>query len=318
MLNSKRLVIAAMLMLVATGAMASNFRAGDTIYLPAAGRLAGANNTFFKTDVFLSNLSTERVVVQVAFISGTAGDANPFTAEKLKSLAVMVPGERREIVDIMKTVFNLDGPVLGQLVFFGTREGGSPTNEADWELISVEGRIYTETATGSTFGQLFSGIPWYNYVSATAIDPGHRTVFITGLRQIGAQGVSGYRSNIGLTNASQFTSTVLRVRAFTGTGTQIGDAKDFELGPLGHMQQNVSTMFPTFTGSGYVTVEQVSWTLVPGANAADELAAFMAYGSVVDNVTNDPTTMESQFPRDMDLCVYNSSTKTVKRPVKRQ
>lgn len=321
MLNSKRLVIAMLMLLVATTAMASTFRAADTIYLPAAGRLAGGNNTFFKTDVFLSNLSTERVIVQVAFISGTAGDADGTAAGKLQSLAVLLPGERREVNDIMKAVFNLDGPVLGQLVFFACKENGNctdcGTNPADCELISVEARIYTQNTDGSTFGQLFPGIPWYDYVSAQAIDPGHRTVFITGVRQFGTRGVSGYRSNIGLTNASQFTSTVLRLRAFTGTGTQIGDAKDISLGPLGHTQQNVSDLFPTFSGTGYITVEQTSWTLVPGANAADELAAFMAYGSVLDNKTNDPTTLEAQFPIDMSLCVYNASSKTIKRPVRR-
>lgn len=322
MLNSKRLVIAMLMLLMATTAMASTFRAGDTIYLPAAGRLAGGNNTFFKTDVFLSNLSTERVIVQVGFISGTAGDANGTSDAKLQRLAVFLPGERREINDFMKTVFNLDGPVLGQLVFFACKENGNctdcGTNPADCELISIEARIYTQAADGSTFGQLFPGIPWYDYVSAQAIDPGHRTVFITGLRQFGVRGQSGFRSNIGLINASQFTSTILRLRVFTGTGTQVGDAKDIELGPLGHTQQNISDLFPTFSGTGYVTIEQVSWTLIPGAGAGDDFGAFMAYGSVLDNKSNDPTTLEAQFPIDMSLCVYNAASKTIKRPARKQ
>lgn len=148
MVNLRRIAFGVVLSLVMTaGAWASNFRAADLVFMPAAARTAGNGGAFFKTDVYITNLTDQRVVVSMALVQGAAG--NQTAPSSAVSIATLAPFERRNIVDVVKTVFNLDQG-LGQLIFFACREGGSctdcDTNSADCKLITVEGRIYTQAA----------------------------------------------------------------------------------------------------------------------------------------------------------------------------
>jgi hypothetical protein len=320
---SKRLFLGvASLVLSAAVASASSFRAADIVYLPAVARAPGAGGSFFKTDVTIANLSTARVVVTVAYLP-TGGADNTAALSSLKTLATFAAGERRELTDIVETlqlgaVDPADGvrKANGYLIFFACRENGDctacDTKPADCLNISVQGRIYNETSAG-TFGQSFPGIPWYSYVSMTSGDRGFDKVSINGIRNTGAPGQSGFRSNIGLVNASQFSTTTLRVSLFSNTGTLIG-TKDVALGPLGHSQFSVAQNFTSFTGDGFAVVEQISASPVPGVTDANP--GFMAYGSLLDNRTSDPTTLEAQFNVVLPFdCIYGS--KAQKRQVRR-
>jgi len=326
----RRMVVSAFFCLTASAAWASNFRAADLVYMPAAARAAGSGGSFFKTDVTISNLSTDPVIVSVVLVEGPNGNATaPASAVPIPVLA---PGERREIVDILQSVLNVSpGNHVGQLLFFACRQGGNCTdcdaNSADCKLIAVQGRIYTEgtgascpAAAGSntcTFGQLFVGIPWYNFISSTSSTQGLDKAFIAGIRQIGTAGVSGFRSNIGVANASNEFNTTIRIQLFSNTGQLVG-TQSINLGPLGHSQQNVGTLFPGFTGGGYVIVDQTSSTQITTTPAGQTppVPGFFAYGSVVDNLSNDPTTLEAVYTDDLSFaCVYGS--KPVKRPVRK-
>jgi hypothetical protein len=145
-------------------------------------------------------------------------------------------------------------------------------------------------------------------------------VFITGLRNTGAAGTAGtYRGNIGIVNASQFSTTTLLVKLFNGqTGAQIGTTSSTTLGPLGHTQLNLGVMFPSFTGAtatnAYVTVEQTNTVATPDAAAngcGNGCPAFFAYGSVLDNASGDATTLEPQFMKRLTdaaiNCIYNAT-----------
>ena len=75
MFKAKHWGVAAAMMLVAFGAMASNFRVADQVYIPIAGHIQGGSSLFV-SDVFISNLTTDQV--QVSLIYGpqnTAGIA---------------------------------------------------------------------------------------------------------------------------------------------------------------------------------------------------------------------------------------------------
>lgn len=296
------------MLMFATVASASAFRAADIVYLPAVARLQGGNGAFFKTDVTITNTSSSRVVVSVAYLPTNTD--NSTATNTLVTLPTFAPGERRELVDVALSALNREA-ANGYLIFFACREGGNcsacDTNPGDCLNILVQGRIYNDTANG-TFGQSFPGIPWYNYVSVNSSAVGLDKVSINGIRNN-----TNYRTNIGLVNASQFSSTVLRIRLFNNTGTQIASI-DKTLPPLGHTQFSVAAEAPTFAGDGYATVEQVSVTPAPGQSDANP--GFMAYGSLLDNRTSDPTTLEAVFnviePYD---CIFG--TKTPKRQVKR-
>lgn len=303
MFTKKVMLVGTMLLALAGGAMANTFRASDTVYVPAAGKLPGANNSFFRTDIFIANLSQDRIVVDVAFGPTNQPDNSTVinSGNTVRLQPALAPGERREIVDIMGSVFGRSDTqvTFGHLIFFGCKEGGvncTGTNLADVRPISVEGRIYTTAADGATFGQLIPGIPFY-LQAGLENSTNLQSIFITGIRASTAQ----FRTNIGLVNGSSTNTTVLRVRVFNSANQQV-DSVTKTLGKLGHTQFPV----PTLQGSGYVIIDQVS---VDPPVGADNAASFFAYGSMLDNKSNDPTYLEPQFLFGINedaLCVFQS------------
>ncbi len=321
MKSTKLVVFAVALLAITSTALASNFRAGDTVYLTSAGK--GASGAIeFVTDVYITNHTQESVVVSVGF--GLSNQDNGTLTQNLVDLATpLTPGERRLVSDITGTLFP-DKPGFGFLVFFACKEGGNCTdcdnNPADCSLISVEARIYSRTPGNSaaeTKGQLFPGYPWYNFVSMNDTALNLDTVSIVGVRNEGTRPVSGFRSNIGLLNASQDYSTTLVVTAYNGDGSLAG-AAEVNLPPLGHQQSNIAALVPSFTtnnNTGYVVISQKSATLVPGG-CAECAPGFFAYGSVLDNIGDDATTLESIYIPQLDIgCIYGA--KHGRRPVRK-
>jgi len=88
-------------------------------------------------------------------------------------------------------------------------------------------------------------------------------------------------------------------KLFNAAGAQIG-SNTVTLGPLGQAQPALSSFFgAAATGGGlWMTVEQTSVTpTADGASfdCADGCPGFFIYASILDNVTQDPTTLEAQF-----------------------
>jgi hypothetical protein len=317
MFKVKQLGVAAAITLFAGAAMASNFRAADQVYVPAAGHASSSSATFI-SDVFISNLSDDSVDISVIYATGTGGTQTPFP-----KVLTLLPRERRELKDFMKTTLNLQS-ALGQLIFNACKAGADCTPDpttglnGNYRNISVESRIFSvalnaDPNTAPTNGQLFAGIPWYNFVSEAASGAGLDKIFITGIRN-----TDQYHTNMGFVNASQFSTTTITAILYSSTGTQLA-TQSFTLQPLGWIQTTVggANLFstypklPTSTGS-YVTVQQGGTT--PTADAATNgcptgCPAFFAYGSQLDNQTQDATTLEPQylFPLTSNAitCIYS-------------
>lgn len=298
MSNMKKSIAAfALLLATAATASASAIRGADTIYLPIAGRAAGANNSFFRTDLFITNLSSDRVTVELAYAPAGENNNNaPATSPNATQKIVLAGNERREIIDATSVIFNQTSGT-GGLVFFACREGGNcadpSASPADLRNITVQARIYTTAGDGSTFGQLIPGIPWYFYVSNEAFDQALQRVFITGLRS-----TAEFRTNMGLFNYSTNSTITIRVRIFSGTGQQQGGDIIKTLAPLAQTQFPLASFF---SGTGfYATIEEVSFT--PDAGVPNDQAAhgFFAYASLLDNRSNDPTYLEAQYFEALD------------------
>lgn len=330
----KKFGFAAAVVLVAASAMASNFRAADQVYVPAAGHITGGSKTFI-SDIAISNVTGDSVTVSVIF-SNASGTQTVFN-----NLFTLQAGEHREFSDFVGTVLpavNGFNPTsaLGQLIFNGCKTGGScdvndtvgcPGGQqsgtcADFRNISVESRIYSidngaNPATAPTNGQLFSGYPWYSFVTQEQAQNDLNRVFITGIRVN-----SAYRTNIGLVNASQFSSTQFRVKLFQGA-SQIGnDVVTASFPPLAAVQQSLGGLFPNYPlGNGLNLWIQVSQEGMSKTNDADAngcptgCPGFFAYGSVLDNTTNDATTLEPQYFKaisDAQLaCLFPAQGQTV-------
>jgi hypothetical protein len=318
MFNLKKFAAVAAFTLIAGSAMASNFRAADQVYLPIGGHASGGSGLFM-SDVYLSNLETDSVTVSMIFSSGAGGTQNT----NLGTIT-LAGGERKELVDFFGTLGIAN---LGQVVFNACKTGGNCNANTcsggdpnagtcpDFRKISVESRIYSvpnanaAVSSQPTTGQLFSGLPWYNYVSMDQAANGLDKVFITGLRYTGTAGTGTYRTNIGLVNASQYSKTTLKVTIFDGKGAVVATTTQ-ELQPLGQVQLNGAGPFgltpgATLTGL-WALVEQISATPTsdsPASCGANGCPGFFAYGSVLDNASGDATTLESQYLKSLDYAL---------------
>lgn len=342
MFKLKHLGLAAALILVAAGSMASNFRGADQVYVPAAGHLVSANATFV-SDVWVSNLSsTDSVSVSVIY---TPSGATP-TPQYFDNVITLRPLERKEFVDFFPTALGLNS-AFGTLIFNGCKQSADCLTQDDqgfspnFRDIAVFSRIYsipagqTSPANQPTTGQAFPGIPWYNFVSSRQASTGLSRVFIAGIRNTGTAGQVGtYRGNIGVMNASQYSTTTLILKLWNGANPtqQIGSDFPVTLGPLGHQQVNVSTAFSAFgTGAtstnAFVTVEQtnnVPTNDAPTTCLPDGCPGFLAYGSVLDNATGDATTLETVYEKaltgaalDVIYGAGGSGKSNIRRSVKR-
>lgn len=312
----KKLGVAAALMLIAVSAAASNFRGADQVYLPVAGHLQGSSGTFI-SDVFIANLSGDEVKVSIIYQPFGANNppSGPIGTE-FKDRITLAPFERKQFLDFFNSALGLTSG-YGQLIFNGCKSGascGPETQDPDgvspnFRAISVESRIYqiTNERPGETTGQLFSGIPWYHFVSQLQSGVGLDKVFITGITHTGTAGQAGtFRANIGLVNASQYSTTTLLVKLYQGRliDTDKKGEAQVTLGPLGSTQQGFTQLFPTapLGGNYFVTVEQRN--PVPTADAPPTCTsgcpAFLAFGSVLDNISGDATTLETQYLIEMD------------------
>lgn len=310
------------MLLFAGSTFASNFRAADIVYLPAIVRGEGANQSFFKTDLFINSLASDTIEVTIAFLPIGGGD-NRQAANDTRTVGTIAPGDMITVTDAVQTILGVSA-FGGQAILFACRAGGDcENNENDIRNITVQARVYTEgsgvlcpnNAASCSFGQLFTGQPWYAYISASAAADQLDRALITGI--IANDDV---RSNIGIANASEFSSTTIRVELFNQDGTRIGTFNE-NLAPLGMVQRGVTSMFPGFTGRGYVVLTQTGVTPTDPGNpeVADGIPGFFAYGSVLVRSTNDPITQEAMFMVPIDLSVYspqNPLSKAGDEPVK--
>jgi hypothetical protein len=310
-MSMKKLAVAAALVLGAVSASASNFRGADQVYIPAAGNFQGASGRFV-SDVYVANLTPDNVEVSVIFQQLGQGGG---TGTEFKNIIKLRGHERKEYKNFLQSALGLNaGNEFGQLIFNGCLEGascGPETQNEDgvspnFRAISATSRVYSfPTGPGAnsnlTTGQLFTGIPWYHFVSSLQANNGLDKVFIPGFRQTGSVGTVGtYRSNIGLVNASQYSQSTLVVSLYQGTLTAADKKGEYsvDLGPLGSTQVAFSAAFPNSTGENYfVVVEQRNPIPVAGApsTCVQGCPAFLAYGSVLDNGTGDATTLEAQY-----------------------
>jgi len=290
-----RNALALLLLVTATTAGAASFRAADTVYLPPAGKLPGANGAFFRTDVWIANVTTDRITVSVRFLAH-GGASNADAPPEMVDLPPFAPGERRQIRDVMGALFGTrdDESRFGFLVFFACLENGDcadcNANPEACRRITVNARIYTTAAGGSTFGQLVPGVPWY--AAPSTDDPAElQRVFLTGIRH-----TADFRTNVGLINASADAATTLRIQLADASG--IRGTFEKALPPLAFQQMNVAEMFPAWSGDdGYLNVEQT-------ADGVDG-RSFLVYGSLLDNRSNDPTYLEAQLEAELPFeCVY--------------
>jgi PKD repeat protein/Tol biopolymer transport system component len=223
--------------------------------LPAAARASGAEGAFFVTDLDIKNAgATEATYRAVWLRRGTPQDEPPASAE-----FTLAAGAAVRYHDAVAALFGLTARSLGAIRI-----------ESDSADLRIVGRIANVLQDGSTFGQSLPGLGPDDLIEADEV---RQILFLTQ--------DDAYRSNLGLANASDVTVGV-EIRYVLPDGTVFAAGR-VDLAPWANVQLN-----EVFADAAPVeAASAIVWSETPGA-------AFAAYGSVLDNVTSDPTTVMPQ------------------------
>lgn len=215
----------------------------------------GAAN--FHTDIRILNGGTSAVTATATYVpqTGSPGANAPLTLS-------IAPGEVKALDDTLKAAFNV------------TNSGGAVvvTTASDSSLV-VTARTFSRRDDGGTFGQFIPGV-----TSSDGVGSGDRPLQVIQLEQSPA-----FRSNVGLVELTG-KAVNLKVRGYS-PDSKVSATIDIGLGPNEFRQ--VGSIFAAMgygnTYNGRVTVEVTS---------GDGRVA--AYGSVIDNRTQDPTYVPAQ------------------------
>ena len=225
-------------------------------FIPAAAVAAGAQGAFFQTDVDVGNADDQAVDYQFQWLPRGV-DNSEATFSETFSLGA---GKSTRYANVLAEVFDLEPDSFGALLLWST----SPDFLAMSRTYNLPGE-----KVGGTFGQAMPAFSQGEFIAHGEI---RRILF-------GSENAD-MRTNIGCQNGTD-ASTVVYLDLFDSDGTALG-RETLVLKPLGNEQVN-----RIFDGhnpvNGYVDVSLVQ----PGRYV-------YCYGSVLDNVTSDPTTIPPQ------------------------
>ncbi len=241
-------------------------------YIPGVAHAQGAGGTVWRTDVAAINRSTSAASVTATFIPYD-GDATVARSLALAPNAVM------EWDDVLVSLFGMsaDASVKGTVELSST------------ERLIASARTYNQSATG-TFGQYLPALPAKPTLALTSsagadIIRGDELGVIPHLTKS-----ADFRSNVGVQNLGDSAVTV-EIRLWDGHGMQLGSPWTATVG-VGHYRQLDDVFAVLGGGSPAIAYATVRVTSTDGA------AWF--YGSVIDNVTGDPTTIPVLRPWEGD------------------
>jgi hypothetical protein len=253
----KRLLLIAAL-LVSTSSFATVVQpvgAASQVLIPAAGSTAGANGTFFRSDISIINLTThdQNVVLQWLPQAGSGGSNS--------SAIVTIPaftGVRSS--DFVSDFLHQTG--LGSIIVTGATTGGGIDSTA---RLYVSSRIWSpQPGTSGTVSQSFPAIP------LSTINTPAAALFAVS----GADNPANYRVNAGIvnvdpTNAQTFVITDM-------THLPIPFQQTITLPPMTMQQVSLGTTSAT----AQISIQNAT----PSATRSN---LWTAYSSTVDNVTGD-------------------------------
>lgn len=244
----------------------------DALIIPAVARAQGANDSFFESDIRVTNLGAQTSKYQITFTpSGADG-----TQKGSSSTVEISPNQTLALDDVMATLFGTgSASVIGMLEIrplTSSTATVSPVSGGKATQVSTiaSSRTYNVTPDG-TFGQYIPALPYSTFVgkSTTSVPT------ILSLQQIAQSAV--YRTNFGFAEASgQPATLVMRVY---DTKNNLLATLPVSLQAGEHKQINAMLAANGITNleEGRVEIEVTSST-----------GKVTAYASTVDNLTGDP------------------------------
>jgi predicted GH43/DUF377 family glycosyl hydrolase len=226
-------------------------------FIPAAAVASGAQGSFFQTDVDINNGDDIAAIYQFIWLPRGEDNTDPLTSDDF----TLGAGMSARYSNVLSEVFGLEPNSLGALAV----ETNSP-------YLMLMSRTYNlpETKAGGTYGQMMPAIPQGDMIP---VPERRRLVFMSD--------DADYRANVGCQSANRERTVTVRIELFNQEGTMLG-AETMVLQPWSNDQLN--RVFGDHAPvSGYVDV----WAITGGGS-------YYCYGSVLDNVTSDPTTILPQ------------------------
>jgi hypothetical protein len=227
---------------------------GNSLFVPQVAHVAGSGSTFWSSDLILSNPGGSSRVVQLVF---TPRDANGLV--EYETVSVEIPsGGSRVLDDVLANTMGVNGA------------GSLEVSPASLEVTS---RISTLAPGGGSYGQ---GFP--------AIGPGDVAYVGGSTAMLGTGGVvkGSFRSNLALVE-TWGESAQVTVRLFDRDGSEIG-SKTVDLPPFGNTQ--INDVVGKLGGPSTLEEGQVTVAVNSGNGRVGAVL------SVVDNVSQDPTTFQ--------------------------
>ena len=238
--------------------------------VPAAAKTDGADDSFWQTDVTIHSAGDAGITAMVVELIPTGGVGIGSDSPE-RYVTTISGGQTKALNDIIGSQF--DDHEVAALVIQGLVGGGGNPD------LRVSSRTWTPTSGGgATMGQGIPGIP-----RRSVADP----VVIPGL-----EATDEFRTNIGLVNPSQNVRETLNINFYDASGAARGFT-DVILEPWSHIQldsilDSVGLEGPCFTA--VVTMTEVETLMYRPSESWEPI--FMAYGSIIDRMTNDPTYIE--------------------------
>jgi len=235
----------------------------DMSFIPAAAFAAGLQGSFFRTDVELNNVGSSYINYELLWLPRGADNSDPVRSGPFG----LAPGEGVRYGNVLGTVFGLEPDQVGALA----------VSANSWDVLAMS-RTYSlpSAKVAGTFGQELPGIPADRMIPAGVKK---RIIFLSENDDV--------RSNVGCQNGSGHPDdSPQAVRVFVELFNSAGESlevKTMDLAPLSNNQ--INRVFRDYApiSAGYVDV----WATAPGA-------WIYCYGSVLDNLTSDPTTVLPQ------------------------
>jgi len=237
--------------------------AGTDVFLPMVGRQVGVYPSNWYTTIWIHNPGNQAATASLYFLErGTANPDPPFVD------VLVAPGDTEKIENVVESLF--------QRQAYGALRIACSTQK-----LVVSSRVYSKAAgedEEDSVGQDFAGVP-----ASFAIGLGERTQILGGHQTVPTN-ESECRYNFGLVETTGHTVTA-RVTAYDDNGADLGHT-DLQVREWSQRQVAFKDHFPgVSTENARLEVEVISGS-----------GKVIAYGSMVANGSQDPTTFEMQYP----------------------
>jgi hypothetical protein len=226
------------------------------VFIPAAALTAGAEGSFFATDLDINNAGSSELTYQLIWLPRDADNSDPVRS----GVSTLAAATSVRYSNVLREVFDLEPDQVGAVAI----EASAP------DLLAMS-RTYNlnEEGDGGTFGQELPGIP-ADHMIASGVT--RRITFMSESED--------FRANLGCINGSG-AEAVVAIDLLGSDGAKL-ETRYMVLPPYSNKQSN--RIFEEHSPlNGYAEFR----TYTPDA-------LIYCYGSVLDNVTSDPTTVMPQ------------------------